>query len=166
MKVHILHEGETEAKLLSVLCAEGKLKKFNPFQHDIRKLTRLINKKDTVYIIYDTDVMGAAEIKRFKENISGILLVTSKLVLVQQNKNMEDEIEFACKGFNFKRICEAFNAKPPSVDNFKKKFIASGCCLKILQELNFDRELLFGSKSIHPDISGFDKYLGKPKYRD
>lgn len=164
MPDHILYEGETEKKLLKILCAEGKKTKFNPFQNEIRKLLRLINKTDTVYIVYDIDVMNNAAISKFNENIKKLLKITKKIILVQQTRNMEEELQFACNSVSLVDIYKAFSAEPPTASNFKSRFISSNSCIQILEGLGFDENKLF-TRQIDERISEFYKYLGKPKYR-
>ncbi len=165
MAAHFLYEGETEKKLFEILGAEGRKVKFNAWSNDVRKLLRLIRANDTIYIVYDTDAIDNNSLERFKENIKALRKISKKIILIQQNKNMEDELVSACKGITLKELCIAFNASFGSKSDFKSKFIKSNSCLDILIRLNFDKNLLF-NKQIIRQLNQFSELLGKPKYTE
>lgn len=164
MRKHLLYEGETEKKLLKCIGAIGKYTKFNPFENDVSRLRRLINKQDTVYLVYDSDVIHDNAVNKFKANIKQLLRTTKKLVLIQQTLNLEDELVYACASCkDHKQLYQAFNAKPVTIEKFKANFIKATNCLTILKRLGFDKEKLF-DRPLHESLAYLQEYSGKPSY--
>lgn len=128
-------EGETEKKLLQSLKNEGeikhgKLKKFNLWLKDFN-LERIIKKGDEIFFVIDTDIKNTDIFIRNME-----LLKPYNICLIVQNKNLEDEICFACGNISESKLLKYFyNVK--SVNEFKRRFIKDRNISEKLNKNNF-----------------------------
>lgn len=162
----VLGEGETEKALINVLNkAEGlfcKFIKFNAFQYEIRKIIRDIPKKSMVYIMYDSDVLDGdnnanALINKFTNNLEMLKTNGCRIYLLQQTKNFEDELCFACSK-TIRELQQSFSAQ--SNKDFKPALIKDTNLLQKLQKLGFEKTKLW-SKDIHIRIQFDNKKVFK-----
>ncbi|MDC9727232.1 MAG: hypothetical protein PSN35_05305 [Candidatus Thioglobus sp.] len=142
-QVYYFYEGETEKKLLSYLkkcelIKAGKLKKHNLWQNGFETKLRLINKKDTVFFIIDTDKTGNKDI--FIKNIE--TLKSHNAYFTIQHKNLEDELYFSCNKKNKLSLFQDFY-NVSSTNEFKNRFIAESNFEQKLNNNDFDFEKLW-----------------------
>lgn len=137
-------EGDNEKKIVNELKGKylesGVINKFNILQetisnHILRKFSR--QKKNISIIVYDYDVFEKTGIniekleKKLKENIK-ILSSISQIVIIEQNKNLEDELKRAT---NVKEIREILNSK--SNKDWKRDMLNTINLLEKLEKKNF-----------------------------
>lgn len=142
-QVVYFYEGETEKTLLEFLKAQkqiksGKTKKFNLWKNRSRKIKRTINETDELFFIIDTDKTDNKDI--FLENIK--LLKDYKVCLIVQNKNLEDELLFACNIKNYPALFDFFY-QVEHLNKFKTKFAQDENLLFTLSKNNFDCKKLW-----------------------
>lgn len=136
-----LVEGETEERLVNHLVAErliepGKRYKFNLWEKDVINILRKFSRKDNVVIIvFDTDI--PQQIKRFNQNLKRIVGDSSvkAVILAQQTKNMEEELQYCCS-CNLQKLLGEFNAT--GLNEFKRKFIKASSLTAHFDRLGFD----------------------------
>ncbi len=141
-QVIYFYEGETEKKLLRFLkdskkIKAGKVGKFNLWNQRF-KVERTINRNSKLFFIVDTDDVTNTNI--FVENIK--LLKPYDVCLIIQNKNLEDELCFACKQSNHKDLFKYFY-NTTHVNQFKKKFNKEKDLGKKLTDNNFSFDRLW-----------------------
>ena len=137
-------EEDNEKKIVNELKGKylesGVINKFNILQetisnHILRKFSR--QKKNISIIVYDYDVLENIGIniekleKKLKENIK-ILSYISQIVIIEQNKNLEDELKRAT---NVKEIREILNSK--SNKDWKRDMLNTINLLEKLEKKNF-----------------------------
>ena len=136
-------EGETEQKLLRYLkdtnqkqiqskIQSGQVKIHNLWEKKF-KLIRNINKTDKLFFVVDTDRINNKSI--FLENIE--LLKSYKVCLIVQNKNLEDELCFACGKVKKPFLFESFY-NVQSKKEFKSRFNQDNNLQHTLSKNNFD----------------------------
>ena len=131
----ILVEGETEQHLINDSNIRGKVKIFNCWDNEIKKIQRMINSKYHVVIVYDTDIINPACTKRFKENITVLSKICHQITILQQTQNLEDELIYACS-CSEKSLLNEF--KSSSKSEFKSSFLKCTNPLVKLEKLGFD----------------------------
>ena len=136
-------EGETELHLIEKLELRGKLKKFNFWNNNVNKIIRTIKRNYCVCIVYDTDDIHPQNVIRFVESVKRIASSCYKVMLLQQTKNMEDELLFSCSCKN-KTLFDAFQASGRK--EFKNQFIKTNNPIEILNALGFTKESLWSKK--------------------
>ncbi|PHS72982.1 MAG: hypothetical protein COB22_03620 [Cycloclasticus sp.] len=150
--VRYFYEGETEKKLLQHLKDEGHLspgvlKKHNLWNTPFRKIERIIKKKDLSYFFIDTDVTDDLSI--FKENINRLKPYNIRLMI--QNKNLEDELCFACGKKDNRTLYRDFYGVTSSTE-FKPKFIKESNLEGKLTANNVDYKKLWTRKTSFNDF--------------
>lgn len=160
--IHILAEGYTEIKLLSVLKDNIKLAKvhtsqFNCWNHSIEK--RLIkltkNGKTTIFIVFDIDILNKvgtniqASIQKFQNNITILLNSGYHVILLQQTENFEDEL---ARAINQKKISLFNHFNVNNADEFKTAFLNCNNILVRLEQLGFNETRLW-TQTIEPKIA-------------
>ncbi len=132
------YEGETEKNLLHALISKkyishGKLKKFNLWEKDIKKLFRTFQATDKLLFIIDTDTMSPKD--TFVKNIH--LLKKYHFHLIIQNKNLEDELRTSCNKSSYTRLFRDFY-QIPNKSEFKSRFAQDKSLQKTLSNQDFD----------------------------
>ena len=134
-------EGQTEKALLMALQAEkiipsGKIHIFNCWDGKVESTLRLMPKSGRVisYIVFDTDV--TSRVDEFVNAVKRIADSSSKVHLLQQTRNLEEELIHACPGLKLLALHKAFRAQ--GGESFKNKFIKDKKRLVRLQELGFN----------------------------
>ncbi len=102
----------------------------------IKKIIARITTDTEVYIIFDSDQL--ANIERFKSNLELLEKHNISFFLLQQSKNLEDEIVTSTR---CKRIQEFFNTK--GTDQFKAQFNQCKNLQKKLADVDFYAEKLW-----------------------
>ena len=154
MKINYIQyyvEGECEEKLINTLKSElmvvktGKVQKLNVIENEIPK-ARLIalRPRTMVVLIFDTDT-GNVEIlnkniKKFSECSS-----VADLILIPQNKNLEDELVRSC---NIRNIKELLGSR--STGEFKSDFIRVTNLANKLKSNKFDIDLIWKKNPPYP----------------
>ncbi len=133
-------EGETEKKLVNTLKIVGKVQIQNLWEIDLTKIIARI-RADIVYIIFDTDRLE--NINRFRKNLQILKQAKIEFRLIQQTKNMEDEI---VKCSDCKKIEEVFQTQ--SVKDFKREWLKCQNLEKKLADINFNSSKLWTGKLI------------------
>ncbi|KXA25864.1 hypothetical protein ACDQ58_04845 [Fusobacterium animalis] len=136
-------EGDNEKKIVNELKGKylesGVVNKFNILQEKISNyvLRKFSNEKKNISIIvYDYDVfeknINTEKLKnKLEENIK-ILSSISQIVIIEQNKNLEDELKRAT---NVKEIREILNSK--SNKDWKRDMLNTINLLEKLEKKNF-----------------------------
>lgn len=142
-------EGETEQKLLRYLkdtkqkqIQSGQVKIHNLWDRKFR-LIRTVKKTDKLLFVVDTDKINNKSI--FLENIE--LLKSYNVCLIVQNKDLEDELCFACGQVKKLLLFKSFYSVQ-SKKEFKNRFNKDANLHYTLSENNFDfLKLWKGSKN-------------------
>lgn len=136
-------EGDNEKKIVNELKGKylesGVVNKFNILQEKISNyvLRKFSNEKKNISIIvYDYDVfeknINTEKLKnKLEENIE-ILSSISEVVIIEQNKNLEDELKRAT---DVKEIKEILNSK--SSKDWKRDMLSTVNLLEKLEKKNF-----------------------------
>ncbi len=149
-----LVEGECEIKLIKELknknlIIPGKVNKFNTVQDDITPnfLRMQDQTKDKIFVlIFDLDVLNNPQnnielIKsRILNNIKKLKMKKTSIVVIPQNKNLEDEL---LKSTTAKDITKILNCK--SKKDWKSCMIATNNLYGALQKVEFDFNKLWDS---------------------
>ena len=152
-------EGENEEHFLRHASSGGRIKRFNFWQQDVKKIIRRLNQNYCVTIIFDTDAIGDNELRRFFSNIQKLDSICHRVTLLQQSKNFEDELIYSCQRKK-KDLFDRFNAK--SHKEFKRNFNGTTNVMSVLDQLGFDRELMW-SKPIIKELKALNRYMNKEK---
>ncbi|MGL5903599.1 MAG: hypothetical protein ACRCZO_13030 [Cetobacterium sp.] len=153
-------EGETEEKIISVLKKEnlifpGKINTLNLLQKRITNARiRDISNGTTILIVFDTDIQDQTKIIQLNENISILSKVkeVKNIILIPQNKNLEDELIYATTVTSIK---ELFDSKSNS--DFKRDLKACSNIFQKLESKNFNNKV-FWRKPLNPDCK-FEQYI-------
>ncbi len=113
--IQFLVEGQTERAFIKALNLLGKVQLINLWDKDISSILARL-RADEIYIIYDTDVIH--NIERFTRNLRVLKQQKIKFFLLQQTKNLEDEI-VRCS--NCQTIKDVFGT---GIKEFKEQFLA------------------------------------------
>jgi len=144
---HYFVEGECEKILVSTLkdnknsyIVPGRVSIFNVQQEHFSHLQlRPINTQTTIVLIFDTDVEN---VNILEENLKILNDLGYKdVVLVMQDKNLEDELVKATDIKNIKQLLPCLTIK-----EFKSKFISEKRIMEKLINHNFDIGKLWTSK--------------------
>lgn len=146
-------EGETELRLLNCLNLRGQLKKFNFWNNKVNKILRTIKANYCVCIVYDIDDINEVSLKRFIASVKLISQSCFKVILLQQTKNLEDELIYSCQ-CKEKSLLEAFKACSRS--ELKGNFNKTKTPLPLLSKLNFEKSKLW-NRSIIPNLTILNK---------
>lgn len=138
-----LVEGDTEKALLKELREHHNLiikeiRKFNLWNANLMSLLPMIKPNMGVVVIFDTDTLN--NINDFIRNLSLLSRRVKRLFLIQQNKNFEDELCFACNNCTQTNLFKLFaqkNTNIRSVSEFKRNFLQCTKRIKRLEEINF-----------------------------
>ena len=146
---HIFTEGETEKNLISTLFL-GRVRivdLWNTNERALSSLFKFIDKKSTVVIVCDTDVVTDAHKNRFVSNIRKLALATNNQVhILVQKLNFEDELAYAA---GFKDKSQLYKAyKVEGEKDFKKKFSQSCNIRNDIKTLNIDIEKLWSRSTL------------------
>ncbi len=144
------HEGDTEKKLIKALkdnnlINPGKTMKFNFWEKSSFKLLPLIKKRQTIYIVFDTDTTDNKQL--FIKNILTLKKNCKKLILLSQKYNLEDEIAHSCNCNNKNNMCFKFY-KTSSISEFKKKFLKESNIIQKLNNNDFNIHLLWSRSDV------------------
>jgi hypothetical protein len=146
-QVRYFCEGETERNLLKILKERkkiqlGVIKIHNLWEKRFKNIIRKINTTDKLLFVVDTDRINNKSI--FLENIK--LLQSYNICLIVQDKDLEDELCFACgkvkKPFLFKSFYNVQSKK-----EFKSRFNKDGNLQRTLSKNNFDVNMLWVSNN-------------------
>ena len=95
-QVIFIAEGATEKALVKKLF-EGTVKEVNLAQKDIQKILRPIPVKAHIHLMIDIDILADKScLNRMLENIKTLKKLGYSFSILQQNKNLEDELARAC----------------------------------------------------------------------
>jgi len=142
-----LVEGECEEALIKAIKNEyilsGKIRVLNMLQKNIGSHIRVLNQKN-ICIIIDIDVLDKEKLKRLNTNIEILIKNRKRVILICQNKKLEDELITSTKLKNETDLYELFGAE--GENEFKGKFIAenSEVLLKKLEKKGFDIGKIWG----------------------
>ncbi len=125
-------EGETEIALLKALGILGVKQKVNLWENDVQKILRKLKPNTTIYIVYDTDRI--TQYQRFLDNLKKLQYDKNitKIYLLQQTKNLEDELSTACSKSKA-QLQKAFKAQD---DKELKSRLCECSPENLLQKLN------------------------------
>ncbi len=125
-------EGETEIALLKALGILGVKQKLNLWENDVQKILRKLKPNTTIYIVYDTDI--TAQHQRFLANLNKLQndKNITKIYLLQQTQNLEDELSTACSKSKV-QLQKAFKAQD---DKEFKSRLCECSPENLLQKLN------------------------------
>lgn len=154
-QVMYFFEGETEKQLLNFLKSSkkiksGKLKKHNLWLNKFKTIRSIPKKNTQLFFIIDTDDIENTGI--FIKNLQ--TLKFHEVCLIIQNKNLEDELSYACNKKNTQVLFKDFYTVT-SKDKFKNKFANDKNLAKILTNNQFDFDKLWTRSTI------FSKFLEK-----
>lgn len=130
-------EGQTEKALIASMNVFGKPKIVNLWQNDVKKILPNIESKTKVFVIFDIDVIDANTLQRFHDNLK--ILCEKKLLvgLLQQTKNLEDELVYSCNSIkSHKQLFDEYNAC--SASEFKASFSQHRNPFTVLVNNGFD----------------------------
>lgn len=140
-------EGDDEVKFLSVLKTDlqlilpGNVQKMNVVTERITKMRLMTLKpKTTVVLIFDTD-RGPWDILHANITMLENCPQVSEIVIVPQNKNLEDELVQCC---DISKATELLDSQ--GVRNFKRDFIRASNLTAKLKEHHFDIKKLWNGK--------------------
>lgn len=150
MTVKYFFEGEMEKILIKVLKSNGliihgKTHKFNFWEKSASKISPLIDKNDTMVIVFDTDITDNSEL--FIKNIKLLQKYCNKVYLLNQQLNLEDELTFACLKKSCNELFFDFY-KTKSAKEFKKKYMNEGHLINKLNKNNFEINKLWSREDI------------------
>ncbi|MBE6102692.1 MAG: hypothetical protein E7200_11500 [Selenomonas ruminantium] len=155
-------EGETEEhfikEMIRLKCfVPGKFRKFNLMQKQLKNTDNIMMKKySRVICIIDTDCISDDEVEKLKANLKMLSGICSRLDVLVQNKNFEDEL---------KRLL----GKKNLLKAFPEKFDGLGELKHFLAE-KIDYEKYIDKKKVSSYCSGSNEFkeelgrcLGKNK---
>jgi len=127
-------EGPTEKSLLHHLGVEGKKATINLAQTESRKFERFFGNlpkpnMSEIYLLLDTDLILNFPhcLKNIEENIKLLTKYRYKIYVLQQHKDLEDELAYAC---GFQNINKLLNRVDCSTKNeLKNKVIKNPSCV-------------------------------------
>ena len=93
--------------------------------------------------------MYNCESEKFKENIQKLLQCSNKLILISQNRNLEEEIVTST---NIRTIVDFYNIH--DLGEYKTKFKSDRNLNSKLENKDFDFNLLWSSKIMKKEIVG------------
>lgn len=139
-KILYLVEGETEIHFIDTIKGKfiiaGRTRKFNLWEKDVSNLIREISKGTIVICVLDTDITNETLERRLKNNIEK-LKRNYKVIIINQNKNLEDEIVFCTSLTNIRDMYGCVD------DKHKSAFINDKLLETRLENLEFDIEKLW-----------------------
>lgn len=146
-KVIYLVEGETEEALIKALISNNTLEHgrviiFNCWDGKAESIARRLSTSESnkIYIVFDTDVTNRA--KNFVHTVNYIIRYSYQVVLLQQTKNLEEELVYSCSQIRTEnKLYFHFNAQGPN--QFKKEFLRVSNRLERLYSLGFDCDLMW-----------------------
>jgi len=146
----ILVEGETEKSLFrSLNCVTNQIIIANCWQVDPGKLIRRLrrfSRKVEIFVVFDTDRLE--NLDRFTNCVRHLAKNCSRLYLLQQIHNLEEELIFSCDLIQNKRdLYRAFGKS--SKNQFKAKFNQSNGRLEILERQGLNRNRLWSRNLIN-----------------
>ncbi|OSI06739.1 Uncharacterised protein [Neisseria animaloris] len=159
----ILVEGETEEYFVKEIYV-GNVKKINLWQStekQISALLRLVNVDNSiVVVILDIDVQDkivnlVSNLKRIRAHLKS----NSKLVLLIQQQNFEDELSYACS-CKKQILFRCFSAVGEK--EFKNKFLKERNIVRKLNQLNCNFDIFWtrGNISLPEQLSVFLNLIG------
>lgn len=134
-----LVEGKCEKEFINDLKKmkniPAKIKLYNPLK-SFYKILRSYHQDDTLYFVFDTDILNSTTIKIFERNLS-ILKGFKNKFLIMQIENFEDELVYSCSKLNKKLdLFQLFDTN--SENEFKENFINQSNRLEKLDSKGFD----------------------------
>lgn len=132
MKRYIIHEGETEKCVIDWLKHKG-FRLGIPRKHVIstsKKISRalnMINKQSHVIVVIDLDVLDRQPdlVNRLITNLQIIKRKARSLLIITQNRNLEDELKRALNLRSQQRLYEHFDSV--SITEYKRKLANMDC---------------------------------------
>lgn len=156
-KVIYLVEGENEKVIVDAIKGKyiiaGKVNRFNCLEKNVSNLIRSMNQTECV-IVLDTDVLDDAQLKCLKTNLKTFQKRGIKVILITQDKNLEDEL---VRAMNIKSILKMYNVE--SLSKHKAKINKERDMLRKLESLDFDFEQFWNSNNLNLDNVGIGKEL-------
>lgn len=159
-KIYLV-EGETEKKFIKAFQGKyfisGKIQKFNLWNRDINKI--IINLKcDILIVVYDTDEI--TNLSRFKDNIEILKKHVTSIILISQDKNLEDELN---KSLN-KTMFDIFGVD--SKKELKNKFMKTNNILEKLEKSGYNNTKIWNTKYMENQIKRVVHDSNKIKKQD
>lgn len=145
------YEGECERKLLSCfktkkLIRPGRLVKHNFWNENISSKRRMITKKASVLIVFDTDSVGNQQ--QFVQNILLLIRDCKQIVLLAQHADLEGELSYACNIPNVRTLMNRFYSCRGKAE-FKKRFIREKNLHNKLCTCGFDIDRIWAREDIY-----------------
>ena len=127
-------EGPTEKSLLHHLGIEGKKETINLAQTESRKFERYFGNlpkpnMSEIYLLIDTDLILNFPhcLKNIEENINLLIQYGYKIYVLQQHKDLEDELAYACGFQNINKLLASVNCC--TKNELKNKVIKNPSCV-------------------------------------
>lgn len=144
-------EGPTEKSLLLHLGIEGKKETINIAQTESRKFKRYFGNlpKPTIseiYLLIDTDlILNFPQcLKNIEENINLLKKHGYTIFVLQQHRDLEDELAYACGYSNSNKFLQ--RVKCSSKNELKSKIIRNPSCVTSIN--SFDKSKLWSRELI------------------
>jgi hypothetical protein len=151
-QIIFIGEGATEKSLVKRFF-EGAVKEINLAQKDIQKILKPIPVKAHIHLMIDIDVLGdKACLNRMLENIKTLKRLGYSFSILQQNKNLEDELARACS-CSLKSLLDFTDCS--STSELKGKFIKNASC--VLNHPNFNYTRLWTTALI-PEFESYKSH--------
>lgn len=159
-------EGETEKSFINSLKTKylksGRVQQFNFWEECISNKRMRLVEANIIIIIFDTDKYNEKSTEAlniFKENIKKLKKYKAnikKIILISQNKNLEDEV-VTCT--NIRKILDFYGVE--NKNKHKSKIINDKNLLKSLEEKEFDLLNLWQVNCLAKEIQSNKVYHGK-----
>ena len=127
-------EGPTEKSLLHHLGIEGKKETINLAQTESRKFERYFGNlpkpnMSEIYLLIDTDLILNFPhcLKNIEENINLLIQYGYKIYVLQQHKDLEDELTYACGFPTIHKLLDRVNCSTKT--ELKSKIIRNPSCV-------------------------------------
>lgn len=145
-QVIFIAEGATEKALIKKFF-EGTVKEINLAQNDIQKILKPIPVRAYIHLMIDIDLLeNKSCLNRMLENMHALKRLGYKFSILQQNKNLEDELARACR-CSLKTLLDYTDCSSSS--ELKGKFIKNPTC--VLNHPHFDHTRLW-STALIPEL--------------
>ncbi|MFA3127026.1 hypothetical protein KWG22_03095 [Acinetobacter pittii] len=148
-QVIFIAEGATEKALVKSFF-EGTVKEINLAQRDVQKILKPIPVSAHIHLIIDIDILAdKACLNRILENITTLKRLGYRFSILQQNKNLEDELARACS-CSLNALLKFTDCSSPT--ELKGKFIKNPSCVFSHPEFNHKR---LWTTALIPEFSSY-----------
>ncbi|RLL41592.1 hypothetical protein D9K79_12755 [Acinetobacter cumulans] len=151
-QVIFIAEGATERALVKKFF-EGTVKEINLAQRDIQRLLKPIPVKAHIHLMIDIDILADKIcLNRMLENIKTLKKLGYNFSILQQNKNLEDELARACN-CSLKALLKYADCSSPS--ELKGNFIKNPTCVFSHPEFNHTR---LWTTALIPELENYEAH--------